>query len=201
MGDFMAASLRSPVLPLVALSALLVCAQARTQAIEPGKEGELANFIPPEAGARACFGRIYDEAHLKAHPKQQVTEMQFRIAYYIHEPDAFYPKGQRNYYFEVLARLRGHKQAKPLSAMGECSPSDDGKSIFCGVDCDGGGVMVKRSVGGKIVVDLEALGRLRMTSDCGEDEEGGVELLSGADDKRFLLSKQASSECPAYDNW
>jgi hypothetical protein len=196
----MAASLRSPVLPLLALSALLVCAEARAQAIEPGKEGELANFIPPEAGARACFSRVYDAAHLKAHPKQQVTEMQFRIAYYIHDPDEFAPNGQRNFYFEVLARLRGHKQPKPLSAMGECRPGDDGKSIFCGVDCDGGGVMVKRS-GGKILVDLETLGRLRMTSDCDEDEDGGVELSSGVDDKRFLLSKLPASECPAYDNW
>ncbi|MBB6465462.1 hypothetical protein [Aminobacter carboxidus] len=197
----MAASLRSPILPLVALSVLLVCADARAQAIEPGKEGELANLIPPEAGARACFGRVYDEAHLKTHPRQQVTEMQFRLAYYIHDPDAFFPKGQRNYYFEVLARLRGHKQPKPFSAMGECGLRDDGKSIFCGVDCDGGGVMVKRNGDGKIMLDLEALGRLRMTSDCGEGEEGGIELSSGADDKRFLLSKLPASECPAYDDW
>ncbi|MDH4987555.1 hypothetical protein QEZ47_18940 [Aminobacter anthyllidis] len=196
----MATPRRVPVLPFVVLSSLLAIAGARAQAIEPGREGELANFIPPAAGARACFGRVYDAAHLKAHPQQRVTEMQFRLAYYIHDPDEFSPKGQRNYYFEVLARLRGHKQPKPLTAMGECRPTEDGKAIFCGVDCDGGGVMVKRSGDGKIMVDLEALGRLRMTVDCGEDEDG-IEVTSGADDKRFLLSKLPDAECPAYDDW
>lgn len=196
----MASSRRGPVLPFVVLSTLLAVTGARAQAIEPGKEGELANFIPPQAGARACFGRVYDAEHLKAHPQQQVTEMQFRIAYYIHDPDEFAPKGQRNYYFEVLTRLRDQKQAKPLTAMGECRPTEDGKAIICGVECDGGGVTVKRSGDGKIMVDLEAMGRLRMTADCG-DEEDGVELTSGADDRRFLLSKIPQAECPAYDDW
>lgn len=125
-------------LSLALLLSLFSGDDVAAQAIEPGKEGELASFAPPQAGARACFRRAYDRAHLKAHPKQAVTEMRFRIAYYIHEPDEFAPKGQRNYYFEVLAKLR--EQPKPLSAMGECRPTGDGKAIFCGVDCDGGGV-------------------------------------------------------------
>ncbi|WP_269931457.1 hypothetical protein [Aminobacter sp. HY435] len=185
--------------------ALVLClfsaCDVAAQAIEPGKEGELASFVSPQAGARACFRRVYDQAHLKGHPKQAVTEMQFRIAYYIHDPDEFAPKGQRNYYFQLLAKLRDTKQAKPLSAMGECSPTADGKAIFCGVDCDGGGVKVKRNDAGKILVDLEAIGRLRMTADCGEDEDNAFELTSGTDDKRFLLSQVPDSECPAYDDW
>lgn len=193
--------LRGPALSLALAFGLFVAGQAFAQAIEPGKEGELANFIPPQAGARACFGRVYDAAHLKNHPKQQVTEMQFRIAYYIHDPDEFAAKGQRNYYFQILARLRDAQQGKPLTAMGECSVADDGKSIFCGVDCDGGGVIVKRNGADKVLVDLEALGRLRMTLDCGEDEADAFELTPGADDKRFLLSKMPQAECPAYDDW
>lgn len=198
--------LRLVPLPLAAMTvaamvSLHATPPATAQAIEPGNEGELASFIPPLAGARACFRRVYDAAHLKAHPKQAVTEMEFRLAYYIHDPDEFAPKGQRNYYFELQARLRGAKQKMPLSAMGECRPTADGKAIFCGVDCDGGGVNVKRSGDGNILVDLEAVGRLRMTSDCGEDEDNAFELTSGADDKRFLLSRLPDAECPAYDDW
>lgn len=188
-------------LPLALILALPAAGHASAQAIEPGKEGELANFAPPEAGARACFRRVYDAAHLKAHPKQAVTEMDFRIAYYIHEPDEFAPKGQRNYYFQLIASLRDANQPKPLSAMGECRPTADGKAIFCGVDCDGGGINVKRSGDGQILVDLEAVGRLRMTADCGEDEDNAFELTPGKDDKRFLLSKAPDAECPAYDDW
>lgn len=192
---------RHACLSLALILGLSAGGHAAAQAIEPGKEGELTNFVPPQAGARACFRRIYDAAHLKAHPKQAVTEMEFRIAYYIHDPDEFAPKGQRNYYFELQARLRDAKPKTPLSAMGECRPTADGKAIFCGVDCDGGGVNVKRSGDGKILVDLEAVGRLRMTSDCGEDGDSAFELTSGTDDKRFLLSRRPDAECPAYDDW
>eukprot|EP01035_Chromulina_nebulosa_P052953 gene52953-72279_t len=34
-------------------------------------------------GADACFGRVYDAAHLKAHPKQKVARIFF---YYGHDP-------------------------------------------------------------------------------------------------------------------
>lgn len=183
---------------LALLSGLFQAAELAAQPVEPGKEGELASFAPPTAGARACFRRQYDQAHLGAHPRQQVTEMEFRIAYYIHEPDEFSPKGQRNYYFEILAKLRGQKQS--LTAMGECTNAEGG-DIFCGVECDGGGVNVKRTDGGKVLVDLESLGRLRMTLGCGEDEADSIELTPGKDDKRFLLSRLPDAECPAYDSW
>ena len=49
-------------------------------------------------------------------------------------------------------------------------------------------VMAKSKVDGKIMVDIEAMGRLRIAADCGEEEDG-VELTSGTDDKYFLLSK------------
>src|ERR1043165_4228994 len=33
----------------------------------------LDDLIPPKTGASACFVRTYDDAHLRAHPKQRVT--------------------------------------------------------------------------------------------------------------------------------
>ena len=152
-------------------AAVLASLPVTTLAITTGEEGELANFVPPEDGARACFARTYDAEHLKNHPKQTVTEMQFRLTYYIHEPDEFSPQGQRNYYFELKARQKG--QSRMLTAAGDCDPADGGKAIFCGVDCDGGGVTVSRTGdAGKILVDLRAVGRLRMTLSC-DGERGG----------------------------
>lgn len=60
---------------------------------------------------------------------------------------------------------------------------------------------MKRSGDGKTMVDLETLGRLRMTADCGEDENDAFELTPGTDDKRFLLSQLPAAECPAYHDW
>lgn len=167
--------------------------------ITPGEEGELANFVPPEDGARACFARSYDAAHMAKHPRQTVAEMQFRLTYYVHEPDEFYPQGQRNYYFELKARQKGQSQI--LTAAGDCFLADGGKAIFCGVDCDGGGVTVSRTGdAGKILVDLTTAGRLRMTVSC-DEEEDAVELTPGEDDKTFLLTETPPAECPVYEDW
>lgn len=171
--------------------------------VEPGQEGQLAELVPPQPGARACYSRVYDAAHLAKHPKQKVTEMTFRLAYYRHDPDTYAPLGQRNYYFELDAKVRG--QPKKLTAGGECSLRADGKSIFCGVECDGGGVIISRKPEpGKLLVDLESQGYLRMTVDCDEeeaDEAETYELKPGADDKQFLLTQTEASACPAYDDW
>lgn len=169
------------------------------QTVEPGREGPLADIVQPTDGARACYSRVYDAAHLKAHPHQQITEMSFRLAYYIHDPDETYPKGQRNYYFELAAKRRG--DSRRLTAGGECAPTETG-SIFCGVECDGGGVGLAASGKHKVLVDLEAAGRLRMTLSCGGDEEGeGVVLEPGRDDKTFLLGRVADADCPNYEDW
>ncbi len=62
------------------------------QAIAPGEEGELANFLKPEAGKRICYARVYTPDHLAKHPKQKVTEIGFRLTYYRFPPDEFYPQ-------------------------------------------------------------------------------------------------------------
>lgn len=187
----------------LAIAAALLVSGANApfaQTIEPGKEGELANFAPPADGARACFSRIYDAEHLRKHPKQTVTEIQFRIAYYVHEPDAYFPRGQRNYYFRLEAKVKG--LGRKLSTGGECGLAEDGRKIFCGVECDGGGVMVSRAARqDQILVDLKATGRLRMTLGCDADEEDALELTPGADDKSFLLAAVPVASCPLYEDW
>jgi hypothetical protein len=175
-------------------AAMLACATpAVAQPVEPGEEGDLALLVKPEHGARACFSRIYDAAHLNAHPRQTVTEMHFRLSYYKHEPDQNYPLAQRNYYFKLLAKRRG--DADMLSSFGECTIYE-GK-MGCGVDCDGGGVGLSRAGSGRILIDLTVMGRLRMTNGCGEGDY--VDLEPGEDDKTFLLGPTA--ECPPFEEW
>ena len=167
------------------------------QAIEPGAEGKLAELLSPEPGGHICFAREYDAAHLKAHPRQQVQSIAFRLAYFMHEPDEFFPKGQRNYYFHLSTKMRpdGHE----LATGGECAPTEDGKGIRCGVDCDGGGVMIRKGTGQGLLIDLETTGRIRMGEGC--DDEEGIDLEPGVDDKVFLLTQVPAANCPSYDEW
>lgn len=170
---------------------------ALAQPVEPGKEGHIARLLRPEPGEHICFAREYDAAHLNAHPDQRVQSIGFRLAYHAHDPDEYYPKGQRNYYFELRAKMRGGKE---LAAGGECVPGEDGKNIRCGVECDGGGVLIRQTAKkGQLLIDLGSTGRIRMSEGC--DDEAGIDLEPGIDDKTFLLSKLPADSCPAYEDW
>ena len=175
---------------LVAMTPL----SAAGQTVPPGEEGKLAALLPPREDAHICYTRFYSPDHLARHPAQTVTEVAFRLAYYRHDPDEYFPKGQRNYYFAMLARLRGSDTM--LAAYGECAPVGDG--ISCGIDDDGGGVLITRRGPRELLVSLVEFGRLRMD---GYGEGGGVVLEPGEDDQQFLLAKIDDTACPAYDAW
>lgn len=168
------------------------------QPVEPGEERQIADLLPPEPGARICFARDYDQAHLSAHPDQKVRSIGFRLAYFAHDADEFHPKGQRNYYFELSTMPRDG--GREIRAFGECVPAPDGRNISCGVECDGGGVLIRRADKGRILVDLAATGRIRMSEE-GCDDEAGIDLEPGIDDAVFLLSEVPAPSCPAYEDW
>ena len=186
------------VLAFALASLCLAAGPLAAQPVEPGEERQIADLLPPVPGARICFARDYDEAHLKAHPDQRVRSMGLRLAYYAHDPDQYDPKGQRNYHFELSTVLR--EDDRELSAGGDCVPADDGRNIWCGVECDGGGVLIRRAAAkGKILVDLGSTGRIRMSEGC--DDEAGMDLEPGSDDKLFLLSELPAPSCPAHEDW
>ncbi|TIT37293.1 MAG: hypothetical protein E5W76_22615, partial [Mesorhizobium sp.] len=106
-------------------------------------------------GADACFGRVYDAAHLKAHPKQKVARIFF---YYGHdpvsrpneEPSTF---GGAAYDGFLTTTVRGTK--KPEWAAGWCNrQSEDGKSgpIHCGMECDRTLASLKVDDKGRLIV-------------------------------------------------
>ena len=180
----------------ILLAGFLCAVGASADTVAPGQEGELLKFLPPEPGKHICFARVYDADHLASHPKQKVTEIEFRLAYHRFEPDEYFPAGQRNYYFEVLAKRRG--DAKRATAFGECSPA--GQSISCSIDCDGGGMVAERAGKHEIVLGFGGYSYLRM-SGCGGGEGDAADLVPGDDDKEFLLAEKVPGACPAYEDW
>jgi hypothetical protein len=178
--------------------ALALLADSAAQPVDPGQEGELKAFLPPQHGGRVCYTRRYSAEHLAKHPKQTVAEMEFRLTYYQHEPDQSWPEGQRNYYFALTAKVKG--KARRLKAFGECTPVTG--AISCGVECDGGGVLVMRRPDDKALVYFpDAQSFIRMTEGCDETEDDRFELKPGSDDWEFLLGKSADAACPEYEDW
>ena len=153
-------------------------------------------ILPAQQGNNACYVRSYDAAHLRAHPKQRITAMKFLLGVSAYDTKPADAKGLSDlfyYTFSVSVARRGDKRL--LHTSGDCLVSEE---ISCVVDCDGGGLSLdKLPPAGSLVVRLRNDG-IRMFHDC--DEEQGVLVKPGADDKVFRLDKVADKACQALED-
>ena len=145
--------------------------------------GELDSFVAPIEGTTAAWSRVYDATHMAQHPDQQVEAMDLAVTFEIFDPTY---DGQVN--FELKVKLRnGTKGVTTGTCMGQ------GDSMWCGVECDGGGMVISHRSNGSVLADLEKVGFIRMSEvGCGEEDTGvSFSLESGKDDKQFLLHKKS----------
>ncbi|TIW29131.1 MAG: hypothetical protein E5V81_02585 [Mesorhizobium sp.] len=180
----------------VALCAALAAFADAARAEQPPKLPELS-----PTGADVCFGRIYDAAHLKAHPHQKVERIFF---FYGHDPvsrpNEEPPANQDTSYNGFLTTtVRGAK--KPDWAAGWCNkedPSDKASGIRCGMDCD-------RTLASLKVDDK---GRLMLSNvqpdvylDAGAEEDLGKAEYNrqalGSEDDNFKLDPMPAETCKA----
>lgn len=146
---------------------------------------------PPGNKAYACFVRRYDPEHLARHPKQKVSAMKLLMTAEI-PPD----ENTTNYSFRLGVRYR--HRAGDFDSSGGCGhviAEDAGHEIRfgCGVDCDGGGIVVAMSKDdGSAIIRLE---RVRIWQNNKPDEEAEDSLVAGADDRIFRLDRVEAREC------
>jgi hypothetical protein len=157
--------------------------------------GALIPLLAPQKGNKACYVRSYDNAHLRAHPRQRITSMKFLLSVKEYDPRKPNAKGLDDlvyYTFAMSVGRRGDKRL--LHASGDCFGGD---TISCVVDCDGGGVALdKMPPANTLVVRLNDAG-IRMLHDC--DDEQGVSVKAGADDRLFHLEKAGIEACRALE--
>ena len=149
---------------------------------------------PGKDKAFACYTRVYDATHLKAHPKQTVTRMSLLVDSYT---DDSYEPGARYYTLSIGVNFR--KVDKPFDVSGSCSgATDTGGLLHCGVDCDGGQIDVRLKDANSILVDIPDGARVWDPSaplDADPDEGVTPEAQFGVDDKTFLLARAALKQC------
>ena len=138
----------------------------------------------------ACYTRVYDAAHLKAHPLQNVRDMTLLVESRFDDESA-----ERNYTLAMGVHFR--KLTTQLMANGGCSGSIDGQSLLnCGIDCDGGQIDVRLKDANRILVDIPYGAR---TWNPEDDEDTPPDAPPAAqfgdDDKTFLLSRAALDQC------
>jgi hypothetical protein len=152
-------------------------------------------------GADACFGRVYDAAHLKAHPKQKVARIFFL---YGHDPvsrpnEEPMANADTSYNGFLTTTVRGAKT--PQWAGGWCNhESEDGKSgpIRCGMDCDRTMASLKLDDKGRLILtDVSSDLYLDAGSqdELGEDEYDRQAL--GSEDDNFRLDPMPAATCQA----
>lgn len=186
--------------------ALLAAGPALAQSdLQPGFDKRLLQLAPAKDKAQSCFLRRYDSAHLKSHPKQRVEALGMCVEVERITPEEKGEPVRYRYNFDFAAKVKGH--AKPATTGGECGfsymPPEEqkriaGKPIWCGVDCDGGGVSVEtRKDDAELLVRLE---RIRVSSECGgaDDESSSFDITGGADDKVFVIPHTSVEDYRAF---
>jgi TPR repeat protein len=142
---------------------------------------------PGQDRAFACYTRAYDPAHLKAHRQQNVTQMMVLI-------DSAYDSESQARTYGLMMGVHFRKLNSQFEAGGGCSSTIDGKALLnCGIECDGGRIDVRVKDANRILVDVPD-GAFTWNADAPDDDppEGAH---FGPDDKTFLLSRAALTQC------
>jgi hypothetical protein len=188
-------------LALAACAATLsLCSEATAQ--DAGRM--LLDAFP--RGEEACYGRVYDAAHLARHPRQRMS------AFHLFKsltPDPMKEEGYRTpaaeiahdrketgaRWLSVLVRFKD-KPGKLYRQEVECQ--GNGEGFHCGRDCDGGGFAARASGGRLFLSQDRAEQGLRLAAACDPDEEGeGMRLDPKEDATSWTLERLQMSACHA----
>ena len=85
----------------------------------------------------ACFLAQYDDAHLTAHPKQQVTFVKVLVDAYFREPPSATAGGAYSYQISLAFKFRD--RGETLTGVAECGDGKPKDSVRGGANCAGPG--------------------------------------------------------------
>jgi hypothetical protein len=189
-----------------AIRALMPAILVTTAVALSGSAGAQAGGPLFVADQEACFGRVYDRAHLAVHPNQTVTS--FHIFRYLGErPEAeSWQASQRD---EAIKRFRrtGYAAVQAfVTFRGRpgyfhnwllCA-KEAKEGTKCSIECDGGSFDLKRESAGTVLLNNNGF---ILIGGCSEDVEASKEVYfaPGRDDKVFRLEAKAVAICRAEE--
>ena len=150
-----------------------------------------------------CHSRVYDAAHLAAHPKQRVVAISFeRRAREIATEKVFIESGEMTE--EIIAatlrvRLRGDRTSHVVRL--ECEGARNGARYCEAPACQGGEIgvtpdgarAIRLSLGGKLRNGSFVAHYIHLDESC--DGARPAVLESGEDDRAFVLPVAAAGAC------
>ena len=193
--------MRLPISILIVAALFLFTGTVFVAAQDEAKSSPLPSHLPLRT--EACFGRVYDAAHLASHPKQRVTGFHLSREFKSDPYSEYEPMPEaemkdvdgENGNVIVTAYVRFRDRKGVYSNGLSCHKTDNGKTMS-GVDCDGGSFLL-RPQGQSLLLENNGF---VVVGGCGasEDEQENEEHVSpGADDKLFRLDAKPVAACMA----
>ena len=185
------------VCALVAGFVFLLCAaNAENGELDPAQQAAFAQRVfaatPGKDKSYACFTRVYDPAHLAAHPKQKVSAMKLLVT-------SEYDEENKNQHASFRLGLKYRTRVGNFDSSGDCFHPQIGEDtkgqprIHCAVDCDGGGISFGLTPDNKSA--MLYVEQVRIWRNNNPDEEASDSLVGGADDRVFRLDRIALGDC------
>jgi hypothetical protein len=156
------------------------------------------------ADQEACYGRVYDRAHLAKHPQQKVTSLHiWRSLGERREAENWQPN-QREEAIKTF-RESGNTLVSAYVTFRDrsgyfynslyCGPGETNR-IICAIDCDGGSFSLEQSRENSVLLRNNGF---VLIGGCGEEVEDSktVFFSPGQDDKVFRLDRKSNATCVA----
>ena len=188
--------------------ARVLTAAALSLLVAAGSSPALSETRAPifTADRDACYGRVYDQAHLKAHPRQKVTS--FHVMRSLEPrreaenwtPDAraeairmFREDGLTS--VTAFVNFRDRKGTFHNSLTCEQAEKD---GVRCMIECDGGSFRLAPASANSVLLHNNGF---VLIGGCGEEMPEGqmLHLSPGTDDKMFRLDSKPVAACRAEE--
>lgn len=169
---------------LLLLSGVALCAAPRANAADDF----FATLFANAQGGTPCYGRTYDDAHLKGHPQQKVR----RIEIDMDKTDSNERENTAEH-FELGMAVMTTKSNEWYGNAAYCKAGAD--SAECYLDGDGGKFKLTPAEGGAVRLE---------TGDYGIGFEGAtdfIELKADSGDDRVFVLKPGRAECDAASKY
>ena len=170
----------------LAAAAFALCAATgaapASEAVNSPLVKSLFGKLAAKGATSACFTRVYAPAHLAGHPQQNVRDMVILLTA---SPDA-----DAGAIFHTRIGVHFRKLGAAFETGGSCTLGEDGKSIGCSAECDGGSMDVSLKDAQTIYLKIPDGARLWQPGKDTEDNPAKARF--GSDDTIFKLTRAAS---------
>ena len=175
---------------------ILIAALAVPVSLAHAADAPTVGFV--DAGKPFCYARSYDAAHMKAHPKQQVTGLAVSYIPSVEDNGEQVPmwttdaEGKTRIVYSIILTKTG--AGEELGNMGTCFAETAADTLTCQMDGDGGTFSLKKQADGKVMLGNPNY-FVVISNEAQDPEMEYVHIEAKDDHAEFLLEASKGGLC------